>query len=348
MRRDNRQPTTQCLTKSFARNIIIAHTNYVRYVVSSKLKTSASSPQANLSRKYPTSIGGGALLEVTQGATVAISWICVDGFGAPCSSTLYSTWSAQTVPPGLTAAFTPVTTVGAGATTEAFTASTTAPPGLYPASSCLTSSGYDTLGTTVCINFIISVESSNIAPVPSPPVSAGQTVKLQIAPAISGSQPIAGQGHLYFAFYTNGILTSEEQSGPYGPLLALRLYEQKYTEFAYSDPGIDITPYISQQNVVYWYDVYLGYQGGGQAPSYNALSFNSNTWADGLLLVQGIPQSTITGWLNRLSALSGLGTTAAPNGSIIEPCFQPIGRIGFVRLRRATSIYGGCTIPHSI
>jgi len=306
------------------------------------------SQEANIAAKHPTSVGGGALLEVSQGATVAITWICeIKILAVPCPSNVLSTWSG-TASSGLSVAFDPITTTGAEPTTEYFTASDSTPPGLYSASSCLQSEESSST-TPSCFVFLIDVVSSTITPPAIPTAAPGQSVKLQIGPAAlsSGGLKIPGQGHLYVELYSNGIAISTLEAGPF---LAqngdLDLFVQFYTEFPYTDPGVDISTAVAQSSLVTAYINYLGYQGNGDVPQYLP-NMNSNTWADGLLLAQGVSQTTINGWASTLQNASGLATTGFSNGSAAEPCFFPVGRIALAQPLTMTN-FGGCTNPPQI
>jgi hypothetical protein len=155
-----------------------------------------------------------ALLEVSQGATVAIQWYCITTSGAACPSGAVSTWSA-TAPSDFTVTFVPTSTTGSTLTTEYFTTDTNTPPGLYEADACLTVTNYSQ-PSPACAFFLIDVVANSSTPLPSPSAVPDVDVQLQISTAGEGSFNIPGAGHLYVEVYYSGVPAQTLQAGCHG------------------------------------------------------------------------------------------------------------------------------------
>lgn len=99
----------------------------------------------------------------------------------------------------------------------------------------------------------------------------------------------------------------------------------KFTQFPLSQPGADITSYVSQGALIASYNDYVNFQSANDEPGYNPLTQNSNTWADGLLLASGMSQTNINTAIYSLESQSnGLVPDGYSNGSVIERCFKAI------------------------
>lgn len=294
------------------------------------LRLQPMSQDANIAARYPTSVGNGALLEVSQGATVQIDWECADGYLNPCPYNVVSFWTG-TASNGLSVSFSPQSTRGGALATEFFTASTTANPGLYGASSCL-ASPQNFVSAPICKTFLINVVSSDLPSIPAPSAVPGMAVKLQISKAGTNNIMIPGQGHLYVELYVNGVATTQLQAGPLPAGGVLLLAAEKFQQFPYTQPSEDISSFVFQSTLITNYNNYLANQKANLEPSYNVAGTNSNTWADGLLLSAGMPQSAIDNAVSKLSAKAGLTLTGYSYGSSVEQCFLSTnGRIVFVQ-----------------
>jgi hypothetical protein len=98
-----------------------------------------------------------------------------------------------------------------------------------------------------------------------------------------------------------------------------------FNQYPTIQPAVDIGSYVTQGELITAYNSYLGYQSLNEAPSYNLVSMNSNTWADGFLLASGVSQANINNAISSLESQSGLTPTGYENGSLIEPCFASTG-----------------------
>ena len=81
-----------------------------------------------------------------------------------------------------------------------------------------------------------------------------------------------------------------------------------------TQPGVDITQYVSQEYVADSYNRYITCENQGHYPTYNPVTINSNTWADALLLSATVSQSNIDAAVATLSSESGLTPTGYING----------------------------------
>ena len=304
----------------------------------------AHSAQQDTVRHYPSSVYGGALVQVSQGASVAIPWYCVTTAGGACPSNVTAYWSGGSSNTGLSVSFNTTVSSGAGPTTEYFTADPNLPPGLYSADVCLSSPQSFANGPE-CVSFLIAVTPAPNASFQAPPNpgSLQTTILLQLGHANSSSgSPLANFGHLYLSVYYGGIPSNFAfQSGPkYQAAIPPALLEvQGYTQQTMTDPAIDVTPYASLNSLGLEQSVYLSYQSLSPpfVPAYTGVSINSNTYIDAMLLDAGVSQATITGWVQRLQNATGLNALAFGNGSAITQCL--IKRTA-ARLRPLT--YGGC------
>jgi hypothetical protein len=62
-------------------------------------------------------------------------------------------------------------------------------------------------------------------------------------------------------------------------------------------------------------------QHAANAPPYDAINMNSNSWADGLLLYAGVPQPEITNLVQALYIQENLNVYGYLNGSLIQSLF---------------------------
>lgn len=264
--------------------------------------------------------GGSGVPYVSQGATLLLIWYCVDQYGNLCPLNVVANWTGY-APPGISAAFNPTSTIGGGAAVEAFTVQQNTPVGTYGVNACLTITG---LVGQACQSFLINVVSSYIQQQPVPVAPApGVTLKLQLASAkfpLFNFQ-VLNFGHLYITSYINGVPTNIYQAGPgLAPNGDLDLLVESYNQFPLADPGIDITSSIKIWNVINESNKYLGWQHSNQTPNY-LINMNSNTFITGILLSNGIPQSTVYGWVNSLASQLNYNPVGYNNGPAITPCF---------------------------
>ncbi len=301
------------------------------------------SPGVDSSRRYPTSIGGGAIAQVSQGAVVGITWVCATTITyTPCPSSVNSNWSGSSN--GLSVDFSSFSTSGGASTTEFFTTSASTPVGVYSANVCL-SSQQNYSSAPICSSFLIQVISSVMQPIDVTSISPNEIIELQMAPANFKGAQILNGGHLYLEVYDNGVPRGGQyplQAGPSGNPVGCCMVIQSYTQQVLADPGIDITSYVTNYQLAQKYNSYVNYQKAANVPNYNFLTFNSNSWTTGLLLSTGISEATIEGWVATLMTRSLLSPPAYTNGAPIIPCFQASVRLPL--LQPLTSQYGGCAL----
>lgn len=258
----------------------------------------------------------GIVLQVSQGSTVFTAWRCINGNGQPCPSGVTSSWSSQYVPSGMTTNFDPAQTSGGATSIEYFTVSPNASPGNYQIYTCIsTNSGSDAPCKWLTVQVIAA--SSNPFPTP-PPVDLVPTVKLQISTVSSNGITVPGEGHLYVQIYYNGQPGIALQAGDYNGLLEAATF----TQYPLSQPGVDITSYVYLNSMSWGYTRYRGFQLVNKVPAYNAVTMNSNSWADGLLLASHMSEDDIDRAVSALESATGLDVTGYQNGSVLLPCFE--------------------------
>jgi len=134
-------------------------------------------------------------------------------------------------------------------------------------------------------------------------ISVGISTANSDYPSGGGNGQVLNSGHLYVEFWANHlpILTYPLQAGDVNG----RIRAANFTQNPYTDPhfyfALTPTQTVSlSETLVYKKNVYESNGAAGNAPAYDPVNLNSNSWADGLLLSAAISQGTIDQVVNKL------------------------------------------------
>ena len=147
-------------------------------------------------------------------------------------------------------------------------------------------------------------------------------ISLGISTAGSGSIPaIPGAGHLYVQLWSFGTPVGLPlQAGDVnGKLLPANFTQSPITQphvYLNGSPAVLATMAVRMAQGVTAYN-----QNAANAPAYDPINMNSNTWADGLLLYAGVPQSEITNLVQALYIQEDLNVYGYLNGSQLLTLF---------------------------
>lgn len=150
------------------------------------------------------------------------------------------------------------------------------------------------------------------------PYGAVTSVTVGISTAGSSGPAIPTAGHLYIQFWYGGIpigfpIQAGNDNGLLGPARFLQ-YPITQPQYWLNYNAETLAANLTRNRDTYQHR-YPNW------PAYSATSMNSNSWADGLLLSAGEPQSTIDAAVQYLEGQSGLTPYAYTNGSQIKGDF---------------------------